>query len=433
MTFRLSRLAGILGGSLVVTALAVAFATYHEADDEIRDVLDEDLVGQSAMLAGIISAEEFAPAAPALTAVLQQAFPSDGEEALWVTVHDLDGGAPSSNFDVPAIMSRPGRHRLTRAIGMDRWRGYQYQQGRWVVQLLRRDELLTDAREDIIEAILTPSLFGGAVNLALLALLMLALLRPLTRLLRELDSRQGDVLTPITLTTPALEIAQLRDTLNQLFAAIDGILQRERRFASDVAHELRTPLTTLKLELGNEPPALPVIKHQVDRIGRVVEQLLVLARLEQGRWQERLAAIDVTALAHGILDGLARNLERAGIELERRLAPLTVRAEPTLCGILLQNLVDNVIAHCPAGTHLTVELYDAGAYWLLAVSDDGPGIPPTQRAHMTERFARLDRKGEGLGLGLAICHQIAAVHGAELVFMAAREAHGLRVEVRFPA
>jgi signal transduction histidine kinase len=214
---------------------------------------------------------------------------------------------------------------------------------------------------------------------------------------------------------------------------INVVVSRERQFASDVAHELRTPLTTLKLALGSAEPDLGVVREEVDRLARLVEQLLTLARLDQGQWQSRFDTIPLSESYARLIEQFRDRFQRAAIGLESRLAPVHVAGDATLLEILLRNLLENVLTHCSTGTHASVTL-DQAADVRLCVTDDGPGIPAETLRQMEKGMTRLDTKGEGFGLGLAICHRIVAAHGGSIRFSANDDrGHGLVVEIHLPA
>jgi signal transduction histidine kinase len=226
-----------------------------------------------------------------------------------------------------------------------------------------------------------------------------------------------------------------------MMSGVDAVLSRERQFASDVAHELRTPLTTLKLELASPDPDARAAKEEVDRLSRLVEQLLTLARLEQGQWRQHFEAVDISALYGRVIDRFGERFANRGMALRSELSPATIDGDAILLDILLQNLLNNVLNHCPASTLAEVRLETCptaaeppGAHFRLTVSDTGPGISGDTRHQMSRGFMRLDTKSEGFGLGLAICQKVAEVHGATLRFLSRPDgAPGLVVQVDFPA
>jgi len=440
MNFRLSHLALLLALTIVVMAIGGVAATYWIADEEFRDILDDDLEIQSEFLAELLAAEHARLLdTDDLQELLIDTFePDDDADTRWVSVYDTRSSRRISNLphDLPLESTDDGAIRLT--FDGYSWHGYQTEEDDIVVQILRRDDLFLEVRKEILEDIITPALIGGAVNLLLLGVLIGFFTWPLTRLVRQLESRSADSLTPIALTTPAQEIRVLRDALNRMMSGVDAVLKRERQFASDVAHELRTPLTTLKLELADPDPDTRAVKEEVDRLSRLVEQLLTLARLEQGQWRQHFESVEISSLYQRVIDRFSEKFTSKGMVLRSDLLPATVDGDATLLDILLQNLLNNVLNHCAAGTVAEVRLErssteDAGEHLRLEVSDTGPGISEDTRRQMSRGFMRLDSKSEGFGLGLAICQKIAEVHGARLRFLSRPgSTPGLLVQVDFP-
>jgi signal transduction histidine kinase len=434
MTIRISTIAGMLAAAIVLVALGGIASTWLIAGREFRDVLDEDLEQQAELLAELVLRDSGRLSDEAFGELLASAFEDDEEETVWVSIYDLATGRLQSNFehDLPLESDEDGT--VTREFADHGWRGVQEREDGVVVQLLRRNDLFDEVREEMLEQIVMPALIGGLVTLLLLSGLIGLTLRPLSRLTREIESRDAASLDLLATKAAAREIRVVRDSINGLLRGIDGLLQRERQFASDIAHELRTPLTTIKLELGGADPDLASIHSEVDRLAALVEQLLTLARLEQGQWRSRFEPVPLDQLCASVVDALRPRLISSGIGIETRLEPAAVTGDPTLLEILLRNLLLNVVLHCPAGTEAGVALAVADGKARLCISDDGPGMPAATRERIRAGFTRLDSRGEGLGLGLAICQRIVAAHGGELRFAsAAADGTGLVVEVVLPA
>jgi signal transduction histidine kinase len=436
MNFRLAHLALLLAFTIVVAAVGGVAATYWIADEQFRDILDDDLEIQSEFLAELLAAERALLLDTGdLQELLRDAFePDDDEDTRWVSVYDVRSGGRISNrpHELPLASTEDGS--IRRSFDGYGWHGYQTREDDIVVQILRRDDLFLEVRNEILEDIITPALIGGTVNLLLLGVLISFFTWPLTRLVRQLEGRGADSLTPIALTTPAQEICVLRDALNRMMSGIDTVLKRERQFASDVAHELRTPLTTLKLELAGPDPDIRAVKEEIDRLSRLVEQLLTLARLEQGQWKQHFESVEISSLYGRVIDRFDEKFKNKGMVLRSDLLPATIDGDATLLDILLQNLLNNVLNHCSASTRAEVRLELEGEHLRLTVSDTGPGISEDTRRQMSRGFMRLDSKSEGFGLGLAICRKIAEVHGATLKFLShANGAPGLVVQIDFSA
>ncbi|HLU04953.1 MAG TPA: ATP-binding protein [Woeseiaceae bacterium] len=445
MTFRLSHLALLLAVTIVVTAIGGVTATYRIADEEFRDVLDEDLEIQSEFLAEFFADRKRLPSGSDLQELLEDAFePDEDEDTRWVSIYDTRSGLRVSNLphDLPLASTDDGDLELQ--FDGYTWRGYQAEEDDIVVQILRREDLFDEVRKDILEHIVTPAVTGGVINLLLLGILISFFTWPLTRLVRQLETRSADSLAPIEMRTPAREVIVLRDALNRMMSGVDAVLQRERGFANDVAHELRTPLTTLKLELANAEPDTRAIREEVDRLSRLVQQLLTLARLEQGQWRRQFEEVELKPLFGRVLERFHEKFADADMTLHSELCEATMEGDATLLDILLQNLLNNILNHCPVGTVAEVRLErvapkqpglegQSGEELRLRVSDTGPGISPDLRRQMSRGFMRLDSKSEGFGLGLAICQKIAEVHGATLRFLSREDGvPGLVIEVVFP-
>ncbi len=433
MRIRLVHVASVIALATLAASVTGVVVTYRVAGEELRDVLDDDLEQQAGILARVLASDAVALTDAGLARLLRRSFEVDDEDTLWVTVHDLDSGAVASN-QAPALpLARRSSETVELEFDGHAWSGYQHREQHIVVQLLRRDDLYGDVEEEILEHITAPALAGSAVTLLLLAGFVAGLLLPLSRLARQLASRGADSLVPVDVRTPLAEVQSVVDTLNGLMAGVGTVLRRERQFASDVAHELRTPLTTLKVELADPEPDLSALRGEVDRLARLVEQLLTLARLEAGQWSRAFPAVDLASVWAAEAGRLARVLADAGITLATSIESTMVRGEPALLQALLGNLAGNVARHCPPGTRLEIVIGRDGKGPRLTVTDDGPGIPAALREGMNTAFTRLDSRSGGLGLGLAICRRIAEVHGATLAFLPRADgATGLRVEVTFP-
>ena len=434
MTIRLSTIAGLLAAAIIVVALGGIASTWLIAGREFRDVLDDDLEQQAELLAQLVLREPSRMNDEAFRTLLADAFEDDEEETVWVSVYELGSGRMVSNLEHDLPLESVDDEAVSRELSGFTWHGVQEQEEGIVVQLLRRSDLFDEVRSEMLEQIVMPAIVGGLVTLPLLALLIGLTLRPLARLSREIESRGTDSLNELKTPTAAREIRVVRDSINGLIRGIDELLRRERQFASDIAHELRTPLTTMKLELGGADPDLAAIRSEVDRLARLIEQLLTLARLEQGQWRNRFEPVALTELCAAVADSLGARLSGAGIVLDTRLQPVEVTGDTTLLEMLLRNLLLNIVEHCPAGTHATLALEKATGAARLRVADDGPGMPAPTRERMQAGFTRLDSRGDGLGLGLAICQRIVAAHGGQIRFDSSTESgSGLVVDIVLPA
>ena len=269
-----------------------------------------------------------------------------------------------------------------------------------------------------------------------------AALRPVEAMRRQAAEISAD--TPerrLPLPQAQDEVYRLGETLNEMLERLDAGLARERRFVADASHELRTPLATLQteLELAIRRPrsqtelegALCSATEEVERLVRLAEDLLVLARADEGQLVLRAEPFVVRDALEAVA---ARNESRAAAAA--RSVEVSVPADLTLSGDrrrleqALGNLVDNALRH-GAGTVRLQALAEDGLV-VLAVSDEGGGFAPGFLPHAFERFARADtaRTGGGVGLGLAIVDAIARAHGGRAT---ATNRDGAMVTMAIPA
>ncbi|MCY1053772.1 HAMP domain-containing sensor histidine kinase [Nannocystis sp. SCPEA4] len=258
----------------------------------------------------------------------------------------------------------------------------------------------------------------------------------------------------------ALQLGVLLGLGGVVAAAIAAIARAARRadelsaqktaFVSAVSHELRTPLTTLRMhaEMLQEglvaPERLPIfyddLAHESVRLSRLVENVLAVAQLEEGRRVLQLRPGDLAAQIRDIVDDQARHVERRGfppVELALPDEPVVVRSDPQAVEQILVNLLDNALKYAAdaraAGLRVALEI--AGAEAVLRVQDRGPGIPEADRDRVFDRFYRVARERDahtpGTGLGLALVRELARGHGGEATAHA-RAGGGAELQVRLP-
>lgn len=226
------------------------------------------------------------------------------------------------------------------------------------------------------------------------------------------------------------EVRRLAETLNGMLDRLEVGGARQRAFVADAAHELRSPLAALRTVLevamvhpdpeGPEP-TLRTASEEVLRMSRLVDDLLLLARLDAGA-PRRAQDVDLAEVV--------RALAPDGVVLD--LAPARVSADPDALGRVVRNLVDNALRHATRTVRVTVA---SGPPVELLVDDDGPGVPAAERERVFDRFHRLDgprtRDAGGTGLGLAIVRELVVSAGGS-VAVERSPAGGARLRVRLP-
>jgi signal transduction histidine kinase len=207
---------------------------------------------------------------------------------------------------------------------------------------------------------------------------------------------------------------------------LEEAIERERRFVDDASHELRTPLANLKAELDlalrrsrtadELERALRSAGEETDRLARLADDLLVLARADRGRLPIRREPVDVARMVGGTVDTFAARASERGVGIDVRV-PEELRADVDELRMrqALGNLLDNGLRYVPSGGRMRVAAERHDGSLRLEVRDTGPGFPPEFLPVAFEAFARPDasrsRPGGGTGLGLAIVAAVAEAHG----------------------
>jgi len=223
--------------------------------------------------------------------------------------------------------------------------------------------------------------------------------------------------------------------------------QIRKDFVANVSHELRTPLTVIsgfvenmQIDEASVPQQwrkpLDLIADQAERMRHIVEDLLLLARLESASKESPREPIDVSELCRGITRE-AQALAGERLQIEVQIASdFGLAGDPVQIRSAFTNLVVNAVNHTPAGGHISLKWRDEGSSSCFEVADDGEGIAPEHIPRLTERFYRVDvgrsRERGGTGLGLAIVKHVLQKHGAALEIESAI-GEGSRFTCRFPA
>jgi two-component system OmpR family sensor kinase len=360
---------------------------------------------------------------PRLPSVLPDA--GDGAESL--TVPARSGGAPFRARVEPL----PFGGSLVVAVPLDD-----------VEETLRRLRL--------IELLVSLAVVGAIVGLGLW--LVRVGLRPLARIEETAAAiSAGDLGRRIDDANARTEVGRLGLALNSMLGHIERAFaeraaseQRLRRFVGDASHELRTPLSSVQAyaELfdrgARERPhdlerAMAGIEREARRMGILVDDLLLLARLDEGRPLER-RPVELAELAAEAVDAARAVEPERPIELDASES-VAVDGDPARLRQVLDNLLANVRAHVPPATPARVRVARENGQALLEVADEGPGLSEEHAARVFERFYRADpsraRRGGGSGLGLAIVSAIAEAHGGR-ASVASAPGHGATFRVALP-
>ena len=255
-------------------------------------------------------------------------------------------------------------------------------------------------------------------------------LRPVDRMTETARRISAEHLTGRVVETGAGdELDRLGQTLNAMLGRLDAAFQEMRQFTADASHELQTPLTILKgeMEVALRSPRSPeeyqrILKsalEEIDRIARLVDGLLLLARADAGVLRMDRRPADLAQLVEEVYGQTRILAEARSVNLRLGpVEPISVQGDYAHLRRLLLNLVDNAVKYTLPDGHVTISLQPSGGWASIRVGDTGMGIPPEDQARIFQRFyrsAEARSRGEGgAGLGLCIARSIAEAHGGRI-------------------
>jgi heavy metal sensor kinase len=243
-------------------------------------------------------------------------------------------------------------------------------------------------------------------------------------------TRADDLSRRVPLTgNESEEVAQLITAFNETLSRLEGLFTSQRRFIADVSHELRTPLTVIKGEVSLmrrmgqvDEESLTNVEGEVDRLTRMVGDLLLLAQAESGRLPMDMRSVELDTILLEVFQQM-RTLAGEKIQLHiGEIDQVQVTGDRDRLKQVLVNLVSNAIQYTPAGGSVTLSLQKSNGQARLIVRDTGPGIPAQDLPHIFERFYRGERSRKraggaqhsGFGLGLSIAYWIVRNHGGSI-------------------
>ena len=321
----------------------------------------------------------------------------------------------------------------------------QMPRDRWVlVEVGETTEKRTQLANKIVASVILPQFVIIPLAVMLVWFGLSRGLRPLNRLRKTIEKRDPGDLSPIATRRVPEELEPLVEAFNEMLERMKRNVEAQQRFVADAAHQMRTPLTGLKTQAQfaireADPEALRHALRQiavgVDRAGRLVNQLLTLARAEGGEAaQQSHEPLDLVALVRDVV------ADWVTVALDKRI-DLGFEADETamvsgnvfLLQELAKNLLDNALRYTPADGRVTCRVMCSAGKTILEVEDNGVGITEAQAEMVFERFYRVDDAStEGSGLGLAIVQEIATQHNATASLRPNSAGRGAVARVIFP-
>jgi signal transduction histidine kinase len=420
----------VVGGFLIIAALRT----------ELVDTADEAATMRARAIADL-----------AVSSELDHPLPADDPETFVEVVQDgrlvtaTDGIPPGDAFDLPA--QDPGSAAIydVRELPVDETgpyrvaaRGVHTPDGPMTV-------FVAVSIEDAVDMLAVATQIGaiGVVGLVtvLATLSWFAIgrtLAPVDSIRARADSISGENLSSrVPEPVQDDEIGRLARTVNRMLGRIEESSERQRRFVADAAHELRTPIASLRAQLetsstrrGGSADQGELLKDTM-RMQSVVDQLLLLARADSGSSWIRPANVDLDDVIDTALASAGR---RDGVRVDATaVRPVQVLGDPDLLEQVFSNLLQNALRYADTTVRVSGGREDGSA--VIAVEDDGGGVPSDKRAEIFERFFRLDQSRDrddgGLGLGLAIVAEIVRAHHGT-VRVGDSDLGGARFDVELP-
>lgn len=326
-----------------------------------------------------------------------------------------------------------------------------------VAQPLKAQFALAQA---LILAAVTPMIIAIAFLSVFIFVIITQGLKPLHQLSTELSRRKSDDFSPLTLQVPNTELADIVETLNQLFTRLDTAFQRERHFASDAAHELKTPLSVLKIDTHNlihdlskrlaikadnsvaisevrQFSSIEALTNSVDRMGHVIDQILNLNRTNSAQILSVSHIFNFKLLLQQVIGELYHDISLKNQTIALDSEDVLLSGHEFSIHLLVVNLISNANKYTPVGGEINVSVtHTVNQQIMLCIEDSGVGIAQDEHQRVFDRFYRVggdqhDSSVLGCGLGLAIVKHIADLHGADITLSPSPTLKGLKVTVIF--
>jgi two-component system, OmpR family, sensor histidine kinase TctE len=457
MRLRSLLLRWLLIPTLALWLLAFAFG-YLRSLAQAHEAYDRTLLGSALVVGENLQLQDGHVVVDLPHAALEM-LRTDAHDRIFYRVLDLDTGSHVSGYEElpppaalpqadPVFYDAEHRGQAVRVVALRT----SVLDGERAHPLLVQVAETLDARRQLTRRIVLESaamqlvLIGAAAGL--IAFGVRRGLAPLVRLRTEVRARSPDDLTPIGTRDVPREVAPLIHAINAHTQRQRQLSELQVRFVANASHQLKTPLTLLRAQIDHalQQGALPAMRAVLEQIHesalgtqRLVSQLLSLARSDPGVAPAK-EPVDLVAMAHDATFEMLAPARECGIDLGfEGEGTVMVSGERLLLHEAVVNLVHNAIVYTHAARSeggagvVTVRVESGERATCLSVCDNGPGIPPEERARVLERFYRRPGAGgSGSGLGLSIVKEICGRHGVELQLQDGLDGHGLCVRMLWP-
>jgi len=314
----------------------------------------------------------------------------------------------------------------------------------WFYQISRIDEnhfllTLSERPEIAITALfqdelLSPLFRAGVIALVISFVIGWVIARWITQPLEKISSAAGQIAEGNYVTVPIegpSEVKQLASTMNDMVVKVENSIQSQNDFVANVSHEFKTPLTSIQgfaqalsddaiKEKKEKKKAADIILGETQRLNHLVNDLLLLARLDAGTMGIEKTKADLNLLIHNTLERFQFQINNKHLFVKKEISgKLEISLDGEKISQVLNNLIDNAIKFSPDGSELSISSSHENKWALIKIQDSGPGISEKDQKRIFERFFQVDESrkggpGRGVGLGLAIAKQVVQAHGGDI-------------------
>jgi len=414
---------------------ATVFLTYRQYDSNINAYWDGQMRTLAVSYAGRLTGGDSPPPLRRLDDYAVQHHGADIVQ-LW----SADGRLTATSWPVAGLGLQPHAGFRTVRIADGRWRVFTMDSAPRRVQIVTSEDFRRRVIRDMTWDSAKPIVYLAPLSIAILWLVISLVLRPMTQLVRTLAEQDERNLAELSPRRVPQELLPLIHSMNGLLRRMRAAFDSQQRFVADAAHELGTPITAVKLQIenlrrkvaGSAAEELQELEAGVERLNRIVRQLLQLARQEVTHEEDSAESVDIAAIAKDSVRSFVALAETRTIDLGMgEVQPLRARLDPNQLRIVLENLLDNAVRYTPPGGRIDVTVREVEGAVVIEVSDNGPGIPSADLERVFSRFYRVRATGaEGSGLGLAIARAAAERCRSSIELFNHSPAAGLTARIR---